>query len=237
MRKSKKSDKKAAAQSASAAANKSADKTAPPPESAKDAEKSAATDAAAKESARQNAESASAAESESPPGDSVESAESAKPAAEESAEELRDLYLRAVAEKENVARRAESEIKKAYDFALAKFAPGVCEVRDCLESALAESEKDEAGEKTRTGISLTLRKLSAVMEANGILPVRPDIGANFDAGLHQAAGAGEGENARTVGKVMQCGYTLNGRLVRPAIVWLGKPPASETAADNGADDS
>ncbi|MGI9297894.1 MAG: nucleotide exchange factor GrpE [Gammaproteobacteria bacterium] len=262
MSKSKKSGKKTAAQSASAAAEtsaadraaatESADKTAADavkdnPAAADD--KSGETDAAA-DSARQKSADGeksesraedSSAETESRDGDSA--ADSSEPAAEQSAEELRDLYVRAVAENENLAKRAAAEIKKAGDFALSRFAPGICEVRDCLESALAESETDGAGDKTRTGVSLTLRKLSAVMEDNGILPVRPDIGASFDAGLHQAAGMSEGgDDARTVAKVMQCGYTLNGRLVRPAIVWLGKPPAgcendSERAADSGADNS
>lgn len=158
------------------------------------------------------------------------------PLAQYDTDSLRELYVRAIAEKENIAKRAETEVRKAHDFALSRFAPGICEVCDCLEQAFAQSSGD--GGKIHEGVSLTLRKLSAVMENNGILPVRPDSGAAFDADLHQAAGfAPGGENARTVFEVIQCGYTLNGRLIRPAIVRLGNPPAAAERDENAKNDS
>ena len=160
------------------------------------------------------------------------------PLAKYDADTLREMYLRAIAEKENIAKRTLSEIRKAHDFALSRFAPGICEVCDCLEMALAGFETAPEETKAREGVSLTLRKLFALMEANGILPVRPDPGAMFDTNLHQAAGFAPGEeNARTVSIVMQSGYTLNGRLVRPAIVQLGKPPTDANAADAAGNNS
>ena len=160
------------------------------------------------------------------------------PLAKYDADTLREMYLREVAEKENIAKRTLSEIRKAHDFALSRFAPGICEVCDCLEMALAGFETAPEETKAREGVSLTLRKLFALMEANGILPVRPDPGAMFDTNLHQAAGFAPGEeNARTVSIVMQSGYTLNGRLVRPAIVQLGKPPTDANAADAAGNNS
>ena len=147
-----------------------------------------------------------------------------------SAEELREMVRLAAADKENILRRAENEIRKARDFALQTFASGICEVRDGLEAATADKEKNGGASE---GVLLTLRKLCAVMEKNGIRPVAPDIGATFDSALHYAVGMSEGgEGGQTIAEVKQCGYTLNGRLVRPAIVWLGKPPANEKDSES-----
>ena len=147
-----------------------------------------------------------------------------------SAEELREMVRLAAADKENILRRAENEIRKARDFALQTFASGICEVRDGLEAATADKEKNGGASE---GVLLTLRKLCAVMEKNGIRPVSPDIGATFDSSLHYAVGMSEGgEGGQTIAEVKQCGYTLNGRLVRPAIVWLGKPPANEKDSES-----
>ena len=147
-----------------------------------------------------------------------------------SAEELREMVRLAAADKENILRRAENEIRKARDFALQTFASGICEVRDGLEAATADKEKSGGASE---GVLLTLRKLCAVMEKNGIRPVSPDIGATFDSSLHYAVGMSEGgEGGQTIAEVKQCGYTLNGRLVRPAIVWLGKPPAKDKDSES-----
>ena len=147
-----------------------------------------------------------------------------------SAEELREMVRLAAADKENILRRAENEIRKARDFALQTFASGICEVRDGLEAATADKEKNGGASE---GVLLTLRKLCAVMEKNGIRPVSPDIGATFDSALHYAVGMSEdGEGGQTIAEVKQCGYTLNGRLVRPAIVWLGKPPAKDKDSES-----
>lgn len=181
-------------------------------------------------SAEAKAKAADAQKSDSAPPQENQAPESPTGALEGySAETLRDMYLRALADNENLARRAAGEVKKARDFALDKFAPSICEVRDCLETALGQCKDGD----TLKGIELTLRKLAEAMEANGIRPVRPDIGATFDAVLHQAVGKGEGDN--TISQVMQCGYTLNGRLIRAAMVWVGSPPA--TPAKDAAKDA
>lgn len=136
--------------------------------------------------------------------------------------ELRDLYLRAEAEKTNIRKRAEEQVIQTRKFALEGFARGICEVCDCLEAALlAGSDSD----KMREGVTLTLRKLSTVMEANGIRPVRPDAGASFDPALHQSIGvdANSRQPANTVAATVQCGYTINGRVVRAARVMVSKP--------------
>lgn len=157
------------------------------------------------------------------PGKSADGADetaasSADPLAGYDAAALRDLYLRAAADKENTIKRAEAEIKKARDFALNRFSRGICEVRDCLEAALS-------GGKSNEGVALTLKKLTAVMEDNGVRPVRPDVGAPFDPDLHMAVGVDSGGKhaANTVAAVVQCGYTLNGRVVRAAGVVVGQP--------------
>ncbi len=152
--------------------------------------------------------------------------DSSDPLAAYTMEELRDLYLRALADKENILRRAEIEIKKARDFALDKFAPGICDVCDCLQVALSDTpaEGNDSDKKIHEGIALTLRKLSTVMEANGLRTINPDAGASFDPTLHQAIGVdSSGKHAvNTVTIVVQLGYTLNGRVVRPANVIISK---------------
>ena len=148
-----------------------------------------------------------------------------------SAEELREMVRLAAADKENILRRAENEIRKARDFAVQTFAADICEVRDCLEAAKADEEKN--GGKASQGVILGLRKLCVAMEKHGIRPIAPDIGATFDSALHYAVGMSEGyETSKIIAEVKQCGYTLNGRLVRPAIVWLGKPPANEKDSES-----
>ena len=186
-------------------------------------------------------ESESAAESKKSGGDEKDSASAGgdnggedssplDPLEAYSAEELREMVRLAAADKENILRRAENEIRKARDFAVQTFASGICEVRDGLEAATADKEKNGGASE---GVLLTLRKLCAVMEKNGIRPVSPDIGATFDSSLHYAVGMSEGgEGGQTIAEVKQCGYTLNGRLVRPAIVWLGKPPANEKDSES-----
>ena len=138
---------------------------------------------------------------------------------------LSDMYLRAEAEKNNIRRRAEEQVMQTRKFALEGFARGICDVCDCLEAALLA---DGDGQKMHEGVTLTLRKLAAVMEANGIRSVRPDAGASFDPALHQAIGVDSSgqQPANTVVAVAQCGYTINGRVVRAARVMVSKPADS-----------
>ena len=214
----------------SAAANKSAataDKTASEQSAAADSAADSATDSAANDSQSQHADK----NADKTAGDNVgETAEDGNSSIEDyDADKLRDLYVRALADRENLQKRAENEIKKARDFALDKFSRGICEVCDCLESALAEMPTTAA--KEREGVALTLRKLVTVMENNGIRPVRPDVGASFDPALHQAVAIHADDNhaANTVVTVVQSGYTLNGRIIRPAGIVVAKPAAKSDA--------
>ena len=206
----------------SAAANKSAH-TAPEQSAAADS----VADSAANDSQSQHADK----NADKTASDNVgETAEDGNSSIEDyDADKLRDLYVRALADRENLQKRAENEIKKARDFALDKFSRGICEVCDCLESALAEMPTTAA--KEREGVALTLRKLVTVMENNGIRPVRPDVGASFDPALHQAVAIHADDNhaANTVVTVVQSGYTLNGRIIRPAGIVVAKPAAKSDA--------
>ena len=145
------------------------------------------------------------------------------------AEEARDKYLRLAAELENVARRSEKLLSETRKFVLTDFAGAICEVRDCLEIALESGDNEK---KMKEGVSLTLRKLVTTMDERHILPLRPDIGAPFDPNLHQAIGVAPvaaDTPPDTVATLVQCGYMLNGRVIRAAKVIVTKvgEPESE----------
>ena len=150
-------------------------------------------------------------------------------------DEYKDNYFRAVAELENIRRRAEKQIADAHRFALTRFAVAVSDVRDCLESAL---DNVGDGEKMAEGVDLTLRKLVAAMDDHHILPIRPDIGVTFDPQMHMAIGmcppSAESPNG-TVAVVVQAGYMLNGRVLRAANVMVSRE-ADAPAADKSGDD-
>lgn len=149
-------------------------------------------------------------------------------------EDYHDLYLRAAAELENLRRRSEKQISEAHQFALSSFTLSIGEVRDCLETAL---QHDNDRDKMHEGLTLTLRKLVTAMEQHHITPVRPDVGAGFDPTIHSAIGTAPATNEAppdTVNVVVQSGYMINGRIVRPASVIVSKA-AEDTAADTAKD--
>jgi molecular chaperone GrpE len=141
-------------------------------------------------------------------------------AARADAESLRDQTLRVRAEMENLRRRHSVELEKAHKYALDSFVRELLQVRDSLElgheAALAEGV-DIA--KLREGTELTLKLLGDVMDRFGVAPVDP-IEQPFDPEFHQAMTMQPRSDLppNTVVAVMQKGYTLNGRLVRPALV-------------------
>ena len=141
-------------------------------------------------------------------------------AARTDAESLRDQALRVRAEMENLRRRHSVELEKAHKYALDSFVRELLQVRDSLElghdAALAEGA-DIA--KLREGTELTLKLLGDVMDRFGVAPVDP-IEQPFDPEFHQAMTMQPRSDLppNTVVAVMQKGYTLNGRLVRPALV-------------------
>lgn len=136
----------------------------------------------------------------------------------------RDAALRAQADAQNVKRRAEQDVEKARKFALERFSGDLLPVLDSLERALeASSGDDEAAKSIAEGVELTLKSLLDVMKKYHVEPVDP-MGEPFDPQLHQAMSMVENPDVEpnTVTAVMQKGYTLNGRLIRPAMVMVSK---------------
>ncbi len=141
--------------------------------------------------------------------------------AELKAEEHHDAWLRAKAETENVRRRGVEEADKARKFAAEKFAGELLAVKDSLEAALATGDNATL-ETLKSGVELTLRQLVAAFEKHNLIEINP-LGQKFDPNLHQAIGMVEGEGeANTVAVVLQKGYQLNERVLRPALVQVFK---------------
>jgi molecular chaperone GrpE len=142
--------------------------------------------------------------------------------AELNAQEHHDAWLRAKAETENVRRRAVDDVEKARRFAVDKFAGELLAVKDSLEAALATGDNASL-EKIKQGVELTLKQLAGVFEKNGITEINP-LGEKFDPNYHQAISMVDGEGEpNTVATVLQKGYLLNERVMRPALVMVVKP--------------
>ncbi|MFP4182509.1 MAG: nucleotide exchange factor GrpE [Thiohalospira sp.] len=147
------------------------------------------------------------------------------------ADENWNHYLRAHAEMENLRQRYEKELGKARKYALEKFANELLPVIDSLEMGLASIPADDGGSdvaaKTREGMELTLKQLQSALEKFGIEPVEPAIGDPLDPERHQAMSTQESSEVAPNGvtAVMQKGYLLNDRLLRPAMVMVAKAPA------------
>jgi molecular chaperone GrpE len=132
--------------------------------------------------------------------------------------------LRAKAEQENLARRHERELENAHKFALERFATDILAVRDSMELGLQAANNDGADvESLRQGTELTLKLLSDVMEKFKIVQIDPD-GEPFNPEFHQAMSTQPRDDVppNTVIAVMQKGYTLNERLIRPAMVMVSQ---------------
>ena len=134
------------------------------------------------------------------------------------AEENWDRYLRAAAEVENVRKRAARDIENAHKFALENFGKELLGVKDSLEMGLAAAESADV-ESLLEGKEATLKQLSMVLERFGITEIDPE-GEPFDPELHEAMTMqpSEGAEPGSVLTVIQKGYVLNGRLLRPARV-------------------
>ena len=139
---------------------------------------------------------------------------------QEQVSKANEQVLRVQAEMQNVRRRAERDVGNAHKFALEKFAGDLLPVVDNLERALGTiSAEDEAQKAVSTGLELTLKSFIEVLEKFKIEAIDPS-GQPFDAELHQAVSMVPNPDLEpnTVMDVFQKGYTLNGRLVRPAMV-------------------
>ena len=140
---------------------------------------------------------------------------------EEASKKEQDLLLRSRAELENLRRRTEQDVEKAHKFALEKFAKDILNTIDNLERALATpaDAADEAVKALFAGVELTLKELLATVARYGIEPVG-EVGESFNPELHQAISMQptEGFSSNQITNVLQKGYTLNGRVIRPAMV-------------------
>ena len=136
--------------------------------------------------------------------------------------ELADHYLRAKADAENARRRAEDEISKARKFAVESFADSMLPVVDSLEAGL--TLKDATPEQIREGAQATLRQLTAALERNKVLAIQPGPGTRFDPHQHQAISVVPSElEANCVVSVLQKGYSIAERVLRPALVTVAAP--------------
>lgn len=131
--------------------------------------------------------------------------------------EVSDAYLRAKAEAENTRRRAEEEISKARKYAVESFAESLLPVRDSLEAAIAIP--DASNEQLLEGVHATLRQLAQALERNKVVQIAPPAGTKFDPHHHQAISVVPAEqDANTVVSVLQKGYLIADRVLRPALV-------------------
>ena len=136
--------------------------------------------------------------------------------------ELSDAYLRAKAEAENTRRRAEEEMAKARKFAVESFADSLLPVCDSLEAGLAH--QDLSAEQIRQGAEATLRQLKSALERNKVLEINPQAGTKFDPHQHQAISVvPASQEPNTVVTVLQKGYLIADRVLRPALVTVTAP--------------
>jgi len=143
--------------------------------------------------------------------------------AERKAQEHYDAWIYAKAEGENIRRRAMDDVDKARKYALEKFSGELLAVKDSLEAAT--NVENATLESYRDGVELTLKQLSAVFEKFNLLEINP-MGEKFDPNKHQAIGAVEADaEPNTVTSVLQKGYMLNERVLRPALVMVAKAKA------------
>ena len=146
-------------------------------------------------------------------------------------EQQRDTMMRAVADAENARKRAQAEAASARKYALESFAEGLLPVVDSLEAALKTNDL--------SGVQLTMKQLQSALEKSGVREIAPAPGERFDPHRHQAMAAVESESEpNTVVVLLQKGYALYDRVLRPALVSVAKPvekpaenPTSSTDLD------
>jgi molecular chaperone GrpE len=142
--------------------------------------------------------------------------------AETEAAELRDAWLRAKAETDNLRKQAQNDVAKAHKYAIERFAQELLAVRDALELALATPH--DSTESLKDGVELTLKNLNAAFEKARIVEINP-AGEKYDPHRHQAMTMIESDQpSGTVVQVFQKGYLLNDRVLRPALVAVAKSP-------------
>ena len=178
----------------------------------------------ADETARQAAEAAAIPQdvaANAAPEAPAAGAEAALAEAEAKIVELQESFLRAKAETENVRRRAQEDVAKAHKFAIESFAEHLLPVVDSLEAAVAHSSDDL--QKVREGVELTLRQLSGALEKGRVVALNP-VGEKFDPHRHQAISmVPADQEPNTVVAVLQKGFVIADRVLRPALVTVAAP--------------
>lgn len=142
-------------------------------------------------------------------------------AAEAKAKELQDAFMRAKAEAENVRRRAQEDVAKAHKFAIENFAEALVPVKDSLEMALKLDTPSV--DSLKEGVEMTLKQLAGAFERNRLQEINPVPGEKLDPMKHQAISMVPAEQeANTIVTVLQKGYLIADRLLRPALVTVAQ---------------
>ena len=156
-------------------------------------------------------------EGEATPTPALNELEQQLSATEAKLAEMHDAFMRAKAEGENIRRRAQEDVSKAHKFAVESFAEAMLPVRDSLEMAL--KVETPSIESLKEGVEMTLKQMTAAFEKNRLVEVMPAVGDKLDPMKHQAVAVVPAEQeANTVVNVLQKGYMIADRLLRPAIV-------------------
>jgi molecular chaperone GrpE len=176
------------------------------------------------------------------PEDSAPGPEAARPPevllaeAQAKLDEQRDAWLRALADAENARKRAQADIAQARRYAAERMVEDLLPVMDSLEAALGTADANP--DALRAGVELTQRQLRNAFERAGVAEINPVPGQRFDPHRHQAMAAVEADQEpNSVLTVMQKGYSLHDRVVRPALVTVAKAKAVENGAGNPISDS
>ncbi len=157
---------------------------------------------------------------EAPQQEAMPSLEESLKKAELAAQEHHDAWLRAKAETDNVRKRAQVDVANAHNYAITSFSTALLDVKDSLEAALAAN--NATIESLRSGVELTLKQLNTVFERFRLTEINP-VGQKFDPHRHQAITTVESDaEPNTVVQVLQKGYLLNDRVIRPAMVMVSK---------------
>lgn len=144
--------------------------------------------------------------------------------AEAKVQEQREAWLRAMADAENARKRAQADIASAHKYGVERIAESLVPVMDSLQAALADQASDTA--TLRSGVELTLKQLQAAFEKAAVAEVNPASREKFDPHHHQAMMAVESDaEPNTIVAVMQKGYRLHDRVIRPALVTVAKAKA------------
>lgn len=189
-------------------------------------------------------------ESTVPPADVEPTVEAAQPEDDVRAKleaenaELKDRVLRTLAEMDNLRKRTERDVADARAYAVTAFARDLLSVADNMQRALAavpESEHEVPAVKAlEEGVGMTARELAQTLAKHGVAPVEPAVGDRFDPNLHQAMFEvpDPSSPAGSVVQVVQAGYTISGRLLRPALVGVAKggPKAADANGQNAGVD-